>query len=466
MSNFKDGFSKSINNIGGISGSFEGTGYASNVQTAIDDAIHSLKTEATHRENVSADYLKGWLAEQWHAETLKVNGQARGENDIWANVSGNNRPGEDIIYGNSDVSKIAEVKYYKTGADTAKAVSRPEYTGKEKIIPSDQKNDIQEVAQKLADKNLTNRPEQSTHYQDTANHSNDRLEVDDVTSKPLDEITAKEMAKDFKKNHDINTDKYGLNTESFVEWSDIARQSGEAALHAAALSAALTAAPHIWATLKEYIDNGEINPDALMKKGVSVLHGAGTAGLRGGIAAALTASCKTGLMGDSLQSISPVAIGMATTMTINVINYSIQLHRGKLSKQEFTHNCLRDSFVLSSGMLGATVGQIIIPIPMLGALVGNLVGSTLGAVTFEGVNQAILGICVESGWTFFGIVKQDYIVSEDVLKQAGYDLFNRRSFSIQSFSTNSFNTQSFKVNSLSFTPVRRGVISCNVVGNL
>ena len=69
MSNFKDGFSKSINNIGGISGSFEGTGYASNVQTAIDDAIHSLNTEATHRENVSADYLKGWLAEQWHAET-------------------------------------------------------------------------------------------------------------------------------------------------------------------------------------------------------------------------------------------------------------------------------------------------------------------------------------------------------------------------------------------------------------
>lgn len=466
MSNFKDSYSQTIDNIGGIAGTFEGAEYATKVKTAVDNAIHALQTEAAHRENVSADYLKGWLAEQWHAETLKVNGQARGKNDIWADVSGNNRPGEDIIYGNSDVSKIAEVKYYKTGADTAKAVSRPEYTGKEKIIPSDQKEDIQEAAQRLSDKNIINRPEQSANYQDTASHSNDRLEVDGVTSKPLDENTAKEMAKDFKKNHDINSDKYRLNTESFVEWSDIARQSGEAALHAAAISAALTAAPHIWATLREYIDNGAINPDTLMKRGASVLHGAGTAGLRGGIAAALTATCKTGLMGDSLQSISPVAIGMATTMTINVISYSIQLHQGKLSKQEFTHNCLRDSFVLSSGMLGATFGQIIIPIPMLGALVGNLVGSTLGAVAFEGANQAILGICVESGWTFFGIVKQDYTVSEEILKQAGYDLFSIKTFSKQSFSTNSFTVQSFKNNSLSFTPVQRGVISCNVVGNV
>jgi len=466
MSNFKDGFSKSINNIGGISGTFESTEYVSNVQTAIDNAIHALKTEATHRQNVTADYLKGWLAEQWHAETLKINAQASGKNDIWAHVSGNNRPGEDILYGNSDISKVAEVKYYKTGADTAKAISRPEYIDKEKIIPSDQKESVQVAAQRLSEKNTTNRPEQSKHYQDTANRSNDNLEVDGETSKPFGEATAKEMAKDFKKNHDIDPDKYGLNTESFVEWSDIARQSGEAALHAAALSAALTAAPHIWATLKEYIDNGKINPDTLVKGGTSVLHGAGTAGLRGGIAAALTATCKTGLMGDSLQSISPVAIGMATTMTINVINYSIQLHQGKLSKQEFTHNCLRDSFVLSSGMLGATVGQIIIPIPMLGALVGNLVGSTLGVVAFEGANQAILGICVESGWTFFGIVKQDYVVSEEILKQAGYDLFSTNTFSKQSFTTNSFTIQSFKNNSLSFAPVQRGVVSCNVVGNV
>lgn len=48
-------------------------------------------------------------------------------------------------------------------------------------------------------------------------------------------------------------------------------------------------------------------------------------------------------------------------------------------------------------MGGALVGQIVIPIPMLGALAGNLVGSTIGAVMFEGVNQTIFD---EQAWDF------------------------------------------------------------------
>jgi hypothetical protein len=115
-------------------------------------------------------------------------------------------------------------------------------------------------------------------------------------------------------------------------------------------------------------------------------------------------------------------------------------------------------------MLGATIGQVIIPVPLLGALAGNMVGSTVGAVVFEGVNSLIVGLCAESGWTFFGIVQQDYSFPEEVLRNAGYDLFSTHSFSNQSFSTGGFSVQSFQTNSLSFSPIRRGLIACNVVG--
>jgi hypothetical protein len=171
-------------------------------------------------------------------------------------------------------------------------------------------------------------------------------------------------------------------------------------------------------------------------------------------------------MGDSLKSVSPMAIGMATTLTLNALDYSFKLQQGIITNQEFAHHCLRDTFVLSTGIFGATVGQIIIPIPWLGALAGNLVGSTLGAVVFEGANQVVLGVCIESGWTFLGMVSQDYTVSEDVLRQAGFDTFCVHSFNKQSFSTKSFSIQSFSTNSLSFTPVRRGIIACNAIGNL
>ena len=466
MNHFNKAFENALKNSGGISGTHESIEFVEKVDSAIDIAIKALNREAAHRINVSEDYLKGWLAEQWHAETLNVSAQARNRSDIWASVQGNNRPGEDILYGNSSSSKIAEVKYYKSGEATAKAVSRPAYEGHSKIIPSDQKESVRSTAENLAQKNQHSRHEQSLHYKDTANNANDHLRVDNASSKPLDELKAKEMARDYKRDGEIDPNKYGLNTESFVEWTDIARQSGEAALHAAVLAASLAAAPYIWKTLNGYIESGEINVEALLEQGELVFQSASSAGLRGGIAAGLTAACKSGLLGDSLKSISPSAIGMATTMTLNGIAYSIQLQQGVISRQEYVYNCMRDTFVLSFGMSGAAIGQVIIPIPVLGALVGNFVGSTLGAITFEGANHIIMGICVESGWTFFGLVDQDYVVSEQILRSCGYDIICLESFQTKSFSVADFATSSFNTNSLSFHPLRRGVFKCGVIGNI
>ena len=462
---FQDEYNRTLQNIAGVFGTFESSEYAIEVEKAIDKAHAALRNEASHRANVSVDYLKGWLAEQWHAETLKVSGAARGRSDVWANVPGDNGPG-DVQFGDSTAFREAQVKYWKSGEDTAKAISSPKYEGMEKVVPADQLGPVKEAAERLAQKNEIKRPAQAAHYKDTATRADVHLSQGNASSKPLAESDAKDMAKDFRNDGDINSDKYGLKSENVVEWSDVARQASEAALHAAVLSAALSAAPHIWATLKAYIDTGELDSDILSYRARSVLFSAGTSGLRGGVAAGLTAACKTGLMGSSVKNVSPLAIGMATTLAINAIEYSIQLQQGKISNHEFARRCVRDTFVLSTGMVGATVGQLFIPIPLFGALAGNLVGSTLGAVIFEGGSQVILGICVESGWTFFGIVKQDSVIPEDVLRKAGYDLFSTHSFTTRSFSISGFSVQGFNVNSLSFLPVRRGVISCSAIGYL
>ena len=78
MSTFQDTYARTIDNIGGIAGTSDGAVYASHVEDAIEEAINALRSEAAHRTNVPVDYLKGWLAEQWHAETLKVSASARG----------------------------------------------------------------------------------------------------------------------------------------------------------------------------------------------------------------------------------------------------------------------------------------------------------------------------------------------------------------------------------------------------
>ena len=253
MNQLKKDYEHVLNDVGGVAGTVESSEYVIRVEMAVDSAVQALKKEADHRANVSEDYLKGWLAEQWHAETLKASGWARGRSDIRAIVQGDCRPGEDVLYGISNKLKRSEFKYYKSGNDTARAISRPEYEGCTKIIPSDQKDSVVSTAEKMALKNQESRPAQAAQYKDTSLYADDHLRVDNAKSQPLDEADAKQMAKDFKRDGNIDPDKYRLNSESFIEWPDIARQSGKAALHAAALSAALTAAPHIWKTINDYI---------------------------------------------------------------------------------------------------------------------------------------------------------------------------------------------------------------------
>ena len=151
MKSFQDGYNRVLDNIGGIEGSFEGGQYAKKVEEAVNNAIDALRNEATHRQNVGIDYLKGWLAEQWHAETLKVSAAARGPSDVWARVPGDNGPG-DLFYGDSTFARWAQVKYYKTGEETSKAISHPKYEGMQKIVPKDQLEEVKRTAERLGHK--------------------------------------------------------------------------------------------------------------------------------------------------------------------------------------------------------------------------------------------------------------------------------------------------------------------------
>jgi hypothetical protein len=468
MNNFQKKYRDVLNNMGGVSGTSDSKVYAKEVQNSIDYTIEALNKTAIQRENVDINYLKGWLAESWHSETLKVSAAARGRKDIYSEAPNNNETGQDFFYGKyGDHPSVGESKYYKSADETAKAISRPEYSNVDKkIVPSDQLEEIKEHADRLAKKNLLNRPEQAANYKHTAENADDRLRVENSSSKPLSEPDSKEMAKDFKGNKEFNPDKYGLKTENFVEWKDIARESGTAALNAAILSAALTAAPHIWKTLEEFIETGEVSAIDLKERSQIILHGSGAAGLRGGIAASLTASCKSGLMGENLKSISPLAIGMATTMTINAIGYSIRYQQGLINENEFKYNCIRDSFVLTTGMGGAVIGQIIIPIPLLGAMTGNLVGSTFGAVAFEGLNQVVLATCIDTGWTYFGLVDQDYTVPINVLREAGFEVFEVDRFETDKFEAEGFEFERFEVEGIGFQQLSRGIIGFNKVGYL
>lgn len=464
MSDFSDAYFRANKDIAGVGGALESAAFVNDVQSAIDAALAAMKIESDRLANVGVNYVKGNLAEVWHAETLKVAAVAKGNEEVWAEALINCKTGQDVAYGNSSEAYMAELKYYGSAKDTAGALGNPAYVGNQKVVPSDQLEGVITESQKQAARNQDIRPEVAAAYQDTADAVSDRIEIDGVTSKPLTEGDAKSIASELKRDGEINADKYGLNTEGFIEWSDIFRESGSAALNAAAFSAALTAAPHVYRIIDKCIKTGELDAKLIREGAGHVLSSSSAAGLRGGLAAVITGSCKSGLMGASLKGVSPTAIGMATAMALNSIENSWRYAQGQITGKELAFNSSRDAVALMMGGGGAALGQMLIPVPVLGALLGNLVGSTIGAVGFSYANNKVLGICVESGWTFWGLVDQSYVVPEQVLRDAGFDLFAPQYFKPELFAVNKFNVQRFQTDRSGFTFLRRGVIAFNTVG--
>lgn len=462
MTEFNHQYRKYFEAWSGGYGSSEGATYIKEIEDAIKSSTKVFQDFMKNNDNKGIDYLKGDMAEYWHAETIKIDSIIKGDKSLYANVPRNRGP-IDVSYGDRGSHFDAQLKYYKSAEDTAKAISDPKFHGLNKVVPTDQLDGVKQHANKMAVRNADIRPDQAQQYEHTAKHVSDQLNVGRSSSNPLSEKEAKQLAKDLKDDN-YDPDKYGLNTQSLVKFSDIARQSGEAALHAVLISTVIKAGPHIYQIFVESMNKGEINLETIQTAGIELVSDATWNGIRAGIASFLTASCKSGLLGEAMSNVSPNVIGAATVVAVNSIKNGILLYKGDISQSEYAERCPRDTVIISFGVLGTTVGQALIPIPILGGLIGNFIGGLMGTVIYQQGSKLILAICIEKGWTFFNFVDQDYTVPEHVLRRAGYQLFETKTFQKESFSKSTFSTVSFHTNSIEVIPLKRGIIGVRKIG--
>jgi hypothetical protein len=59
-------------------------------------------------------------------------------------------------------------------------------------------------------------------------------------------------------------------------------------------------------------------------------------------------------------------------------------------------------------------------------MLGTLIGAVLGGLSYKWVNDLEISLCVEKGYTFFGLVKQDYTIPEPLYKFLINDRINLR----------------------------------------
>lgn len=183
----------------------------------------------------------------------------------------------------------------------------------------------------------------------------------------------------------------------------------------------------------------------------------------------MTIACKSGMLGAAMKSISPAIIGMATVLAMDTMKNAFKVACGQMTRTELAQELIRELIVSSSAMVVGTVVQAFIEIPVVGFMIGSFIGSAIGSFAYNCGYSAVMSFCVETGFTMFGLVKQDYTLPEDILKNIGVDVFKYEQFIPAPFRSNGFMPTAFKQkqfepNTLGITVLRRGVIGVAQIG--
>jgi len=79
---------------------------------------------------------------------------------------------------------------------------------------------------------------------------------------------------------------------------------------------------------------------------------------------------------------APLAAGIVTA-TLGVVKQAIQLGKGNINTDDFIYNVQQLAVDTAASGIGAAVGQVLIPIPVVGAVVGSIISTKVLGIIRE-----------------------------------------------------------------------------------
>lgn len=462
-----------------------GSAYVDKVNDAIEQTAKSLMQL---KNNQSDPVMGGFVAERWHAGSFNVKAVAAGSKNIAvAGEAGTNNALGRNNYGSVDVRVQTEngtvindygSKYMVNAKETAKAQAMPsketgtaKYSGQRRLVPSDQLEDVKEIASRRASNEKTPEPWEQG-YQETADSSTDKITDGKVSSKGLSKGESEEMAQEIKKD-ELDLEKHGLTADDAIEPEFIVKQAAKAGLTAAAISALIKTAPDIYKAIDYLIKIGSVDRSLFKRMGLDAITGASEGFLRGFVACNIQILCDSGKLGKGLIGVDSIYVGTIVALTIQIIKDSVKVAQGKLTMREMGA-ALIDSVIISTGyIVGAKIGGAIgaaigFELPVVGFLLGSLIGCAFGAI-YDVSKKKFISFCVDSGFTCFGLVDQDYTLPEDFLNEIGIDIAQIDRTEVNRSELNKADIKETNIDRTSFETIeikvlRRGVLGVNKVG--
>lgn len=446
----------------------------------INDAIDRLAKGINEHPhiNLNVEQFKGFVAEEWHAGTFNIDALRKGsDHRAWTL--------QDNGYGSVDVEtnfgKEYSLKYSNTAKDAENMQAAlnndtrvPKYQGQERLIAGEQVDDAKAWAHRRGLKDIENRPDVSKAHMDTEEHLVGKIaDADGVESSELSIKDSKEIAKEAKEGG-VDLEKRGyakdpLLDEVRIEYVNRAMKAG---LTAATITAITQIVPELYKAIDYLIKHGEIDLDGMKKLGKKVISASGEAFLRGSIAYGVEMAIQNGMLGESLKGTNPSVVGVAVTVILGTIKDSILVAAGKMTTSEMGMHFV-DTLVVSSGYLasmkiGGAIAQALCPeLPGVGYAIGSLLGCSV-AVVYNIGKKKLISFCVDTGFTCFGLVDQNYEIPEDVLAEMGVHTIPVPRTEVLKTGVNLTSVSSqisrSEYETVDITVLRRGVIGINKIG--
>lgn len=457
-------FSQAVSSASNLQSAQISENYINLIKSEIRKLENSLNATGMQYGKQKADIAGGFSAEVWHGNTFNIDSALKDKN-VRATVSSKNTLGsEDILLSNN--TKIG-AKYYADANRSAQSQATSLYEGQVRLIPSDQLVDARLYLERRIKEEAAKNPELAKDYREAYNQLSDRIQSEGVESSPLNKQQSTELAKKTK-NGEYKAEDDGITEANLLKNNPRAllNKSLKTGLTAASMTMALELSPELLKMIKANVENSEYNYSDFIDKLGDVGQKGTDSFLLGTITTYIVGSSESGMLGEALENVSSEAIAGLVLIIFNTLKVNVAYTKGDITKAEMLHQISSHTI----GVVGAAIGSAAFQfIPVVGTLVGSMVGSVIANSVYNQANNLLLGLSIENGCTFFGLVDQSYELPDTILKKLGFELMDYNEILIDDFEYDAPAYVGVEYDEINYDEidiifVKRGVVAVNKIG--
>lgn len=365
------------------------------------------------------------------------------------------------------------------GIDPNIDVNLPKYQAQARLMPTDQIPDaIKSLNEEIELSKSRGDLARAKRFEDTLLKLTDRVRSPKgAESMPLSEQQALDLAECARKGN-FNPEQFDITLAKKADYLYLCQSVALSGLSASIVSSVLKAAPEMAKVFTSFIKDGLISIEDFERVGGDLKQGAKDGFIRGASLAAFKDMCSMGMFGEKIQKVAldvtnpafnNIAVVVVAVMT-ETVSDSLALQKKQITPQDFAYRLEKRIFISGCSVIVGTYVQGLMPFaPVIGYVLGSFIGAVLAGFAYEVKERYFISICVEHGYTIFGLVDQDYTLPTWLLQKLGFEVFEPKkyqtsSFSIKPYSIQRVQTKHYDIKAIDMFVLKRGVIGVRKIG--